>query len=236
MKRIKGLALFLVVLCLLSACKQQNDHTVHYENGYEYREEWIGVRILSHEYDPSETHVIVPETLGGKPVVTLGDAAFSDHTGLVSLTLPENLQILEGDPFTGCVSLQECTIPKNVKGIPCNIFYECTALKSIRLDPENEYFTVADGVLFDKEMTRLICYPYCKTDESYALPKSVKWLRFDAFGERPRFKRLTVYSGLQYFDEHMFDAWEDFTLVVEQGSEAEARLQACDINYKLIED
>lgn len=42
------------------------------------------------------------------------------------------------------------------------------------MDPENEYFTSIDGVLFDKEVKTVIAYPGGKADTTYQVPDGVE--------------------------------------------------------------
>ena len=55
--------------------------------------------------------------------------------------------------------ITEITIGKNVKQIDGKTFYSCWALQKIKVDPENEAYCDVDGVLYSKDMTKLICYP-----------------------------------------------------------------------------
>ncbi len=50
-------------------------------------------------------------------------------------------------------------IGKDVKEIDGKAFFTCRALKQIIVDDENEYYCDLDGVLYNKDMTQIICYP-----------------------------------------------------------------------------
>ncbi|MBQ9860906.1 MAG: leucine-rich repeat domain-containing protein, partial [Clostridia bacterium] len=64
--------------------------------------------------------------------------------------------------FRSCVNLESITIPKTVTGIGTDAFYGCTALSSVTVDAQNQSFSSVDGVLFDKQKTKLIYYPLGK--------------------------------------------------------------------------
>ncbi|MBR3551957.1 MAG: leucine-rich repeat protein [Clostridia bacterium] len=51
------------------------------------------------------------------------------------------------------------TIGKDVKEIDGKSFYSVWNLQNIFVDDENEYFCDIDGVLYNKDMTEIICYP-----------------------------------------------------------------------------
>lgn len=50
-------------------------------------------------------------------------------------------------------------IGKNVKEIDGKAFFTCRALKQFIVDEENEYYCDIDGVLYNKDKTKIICYP-----------------------------------------------------------------------------
>lgn len=49
--------------------------------------------------------VIVPATIEGLPVTTIGQRAFSDHRNLTSVTIPDSVTSIESGAFDGCGSL-----------------------------------------------------------------------------------------------------------------------------------
>ena len=55
--------------------------------------------------------------------------------------------------------IEEITIGKDVRSIDGKSFYSCYALKAIHVDEANAWYCDVDGVLFNKDMTELICYP-----------------------------------------------------------------------------
>ena len=55
--------------------------------------------------------------------------------------------------------IQVISIGKSVTSIANKAFYSCYALREIRVDADNPNYCSVDGVLFNKDMTELICYP-----------------------------------------------------------------------------
>ena len=127
------------------------------------------------------------------------------------IILPNNLSEIDFWAFRDCLSLEEIIIPKSVVKIDDlngteNPFQSCPKLKKIVVDGDNENYTTIDGVLFDKSVSQLICYPSDKSDESYVVPKSVKEIDAVAFVKCKatsivipegveRLKRYTFYSS-----------------------------------------
>lgn len=105
-------------------------------------------------------------------VTGIDNYAFSSCYDLLSVTLPNSIESIGFCAFEDCNKLTTITIPQNVKDIYSNCFRGCASLETIFVDNENEAFTSEDGVLFDKEKTRILTYPAGKTGD-YVIPNTV---------------------------------------------------------------
>jgi hypothetical protein len=64
-------------------------------------------------------------------VTAIGEAAFSDCSGLTSLTIPNSVIKIEAYAFSGCSGLTNIAIPNSVTSLERSTFAYCTALDSI---------------------------------------------------------------------------------------------------------
>ena len=113
-------------------------------------------------------------------VTSIGSAAFGSCMGLTSITIPNSVNYISNYAFQGCTGLTSIDIPKSVSSVDVYSFWECSNLAAINVDGENEYYSSADGVLFNKDQSRLICYPEGKTG-GYSIPNTVATIREYAF-------------------------------------------------------
>ena len=67
----------------------------------------------------------------------------------------------------------EISIPETVTSIGDEAFWNCTGLTSINVDPKNLNYCDIEGVLFNKNKTKLIQYPASKSANSYSIPNNV---------------------------------------------------------------
>ena len=99
--------------------------------------------------------------------------------------------------FTNCKELTKVRIPKTIDhvlhyligdgngGFPTyymNPFDGCSALEIIEVEEDNPIFKTVDGVLFNKDGTRLYCYPAGNKAETYVVPEPAVWIGEGAFG------------------------------------------------------
>ena len=83
--------------------------------------------------------------------------------------------------FSGCAKLKTVVLGKNLKADLAQDFEGDISLENITISDENPYYTVKDGIVFNKGMTELILYPQNKQGEVYEIPKSVTTIDKDAF-------------------------------------------------------
>ena len=88
------------------------------------------------DYTGSDTELIIPSTLDGYKVTSIGTSAFRNCTSLKNVTIPEGVTCIGESVFYRCTSLESVTIPESVTSIGESAFYRCTSLKSVTI-PES---------------------------------------------------------------------------------------------------
>ena len=101
---------------------------------------------------------------------TISDGAFDHMSGLTNekLVIPSTVRTIGGD-----YNVEENT------GYGGHVFYDMgknETFKAIETAEGNQYFTSVDGVLYDKDITRLIGYPRGRRDSVYEIPEGVTQL------------------------------------------------------------
>ena len=66
--------------------------------------------------------LIIPDTLSGYPVTSIGDYAFSNETSITSIIIPNTVTRIGNEAFNGCTSLTSITIPDSVMRIGYRAF------------------------------------------------------------------------------------------------------------------
>lgn len=84
-------------------------------------------------YTGSQTDVYIPATLGGKPVLKVGDNAFKEMSGLNSVTFSDGIKVIGNDAFNGSTSLVCVLLNEGLVEIGSDVFDGCTSFNSIIL-------------------------------------------------------------------------------------------------------
>ena len=115
-------------------------------------------------------------------VKEIKEAAFSYCSALEEIHLSKVLTKIGKEAFYACSSLTEITLPKKLINIGEDAFGACKALKEIKVEVGNTAFTSIDGVLFNKEKTTLLTFPFANT-ANYQVPVGTTKIAPSAFSE-----------------------------------------------------
>ncbi len=83
-------------------------------------------------YRGTDVNVTIPDTIDGKPVVTIGNGAFCT-SNLTSIVMPDSVTSIQSIAFFNCQALESVTLSKNITNIDLSAFSGCTSLKNIIL-------------------------------------------------------------------------------------------------------
>ena len=104
-------------------------------------------------------------------------------------------------------------IGKDVEYIDETSFFYCKELKSIEVDEANEYYTSVDGVLYTKDMKKLMVYPIKKVETSYTIPEGVERIGACAFYKNETLTEVNIPSTLKEIGDMAFFKCEKISLV-----------------------
>lgn len=168
---------------------------------YSYINFGNGVEIF--QYMGYEEDIILPQTLNGRNVLSIGSYAFSEE--IKNIIIPNTVTTLKAAAFNGA-RLQSIELSKFIQTIENNPFTNCRDLNEIVLDADNPYFSVLDSVLFNKNKTRLISYPNAITKFGYIynVPLTVTHIGIDAFRGADKLKVINIPQNIISIGKNAF--------------------------------
>lgn len=90
------------------------------------------VIVTNYKCKGTAADVTIPSRYQGKPVTTIGHAAFF-NSAVTSVTIPDSVTSIDDNAFGFCSQLTNISIPNSVTSIGFSAFEHCTSLKSITL-------------------------------------------------------------------------------------------------------
>ena len=145
--------------------------------------------VTNYKYNGAAADVTIPSRYQGKPVTTIGHAAFF-NSAVTSVTIPDSVTSISDSAFINCPQLTNISIPNSVTYIGFSAFNSCTSLKSITLP---------------SSLSTIQSYAFCNCGnlETIRIPVSVTSIGNNAFADCPSSMTVT-YPGSK-------TQWDDIT-------------------------
>ncbi len=155
---------------------------------------------LKEEYQTLDS-ITIPVQIDGKDVTIIGELPYPT---LTSIKFAEGSKVLRFLPSNGNraliqTNITSITLPASYVGdqwgnrtICGHLATQC--MQNIYVDEANPYFTSVDGVLFSKNLTKLMAYPSGRTGE-YIVPDYVTWFGNASF-QWSKLTRITLPEGI----------------------------------------
>ncbi len=178
--------------CELTECLDYASGEIVIPSHVEFRDDYLPVTTISNSAfgDCTEvTGITIPDS-----VTLISKWAFHGCTNLTNVNIPESVTFIDCYAFNDCKSLTEIFIPENTD-LGVDLFEGCTNLRCINVDENNPYFSSLDGVLFNKELTKLNSYPNAKGSK-YVVPSGVRVINTDAFSKCTGLTDITIPEGV----------------------------------------
>ena len=143
--------------------------------------------------------VIIPGS-----VKTIGTGAFSTSRSLEELTIEEGVETIGDGAFGDCYSLKSVEIPKSVLTIYDGTFFNCSVIKEINVHTDNLNYTSENGILYNKDKTKIIKYPGGKVDTEFELPSTVIEIGKSCFTACHNLAKIQIPTSVGKLDSNAF--------------------------------
>lgn len=157
-----------------------------YSKGLEYVSNGDGTCTVKGIGNCTDKNISIPRTYNGMTVTNIDANAFSRNQELSSVAIPAGVTYTSIWPFAYCANLI-----------------------SITVDPSNPNFCSIDGVLYDKNISTLICCPGGKTEIS--IPDSVTEIYYGAFAGCEKLKYISLPANLIDIGNYAFEGCSNLT-------------------------
>ena len=141
----------------------------------------------------------------GNNVENIGAHAFLECYSLININIPDRVKIMGTQMFYGCSNLESVTIGSGVEQLSDSTFEDCSSLATILVEESNaSYFSDENGILFNKDKTRLIRYPAQNKAANYSIPDSVAEIGDVAFAYCKYLTTIFIPHGVKNVSDETF--------------------------------
>ncbi|MGN0115445.1 MAG: leucine-rich repeat protein [Acutalibacteraceae bacterium] len=173
-----------------------------------------GIEVYQYDgNDDTQTVLNVPQTIDGKEVVGIGNRFIYFNSNFKEVILPDTVKYISSSAFNSCSALESLNIPKNVSEIGEFAFTNCQNLKNFTCDSENSSYTVKDGMLFTKDLSKLICVPSAEKAE---IPSDTQNIAEYAFYYNSNIKSVSIPGSVKEIGEGTFGECISLTAAILQ--------------------
>jgi BspA type Leucine rich repeat region (6 copies) len=160
--------------------------------------------------------VVAPSAINSLPVTGIGSTAFRNCSNLTSVTIASTVTNIESGAFLGC-----------------------TRLAAISVDPMNQFYSSANGVLFDRNQSTLIQYPVADLSSDYLIPSTVTSISTSAFQYCTNLTSVTIPNSVTNIGAYAFascSALGNATLGINVRAVGNYAFQYCALSSVIIPD
>lgn len=156
-----------------------------------------GTTLIS--YEGTDVSVSIPRS-----IEKIAQDAFSDNMVVKKITIPNTVEEIEAGAFAGCGNLTEINLPASVEEIGSGAFADCGKLTTISVNEDNESFKCTDGVLYNRQGTKLYQVLAGTKQSVYFIPNSIEKIEKYAFWGCENIKQIVFGKGLTEVPEYAF--------------------------------
>lgn len=166
--------------------------------------------ITSFAGDP--TDLVIPLSLGGYAVVSIGPSAFYGSTTLRTLSIPDGISTISSQAFASCPNLESVEVGASVSYVGSRAFADCKKLSNIYFHGtmdniesdafDNTSLTInssSEFVILGNSLLK-----YNGSSETVTVPQGIKSVAAGAFSYNTSIREVILPEGLQKIGDNAF--------------------------------
>ena len=222
--------------------------TIYWEFSYNTLNGTASLRLSGDGYMPNGTdqswqlvqqqkQCYITELVIEEGVRSIMEGAFYGEEKLKYVTLPSTLEFI-GDSAFANTAVEFVTLPKNLQDFNGTIF-NTQSFTQYSVSPENPYYKAIDGVVYSKDLTKLVAYPVGRVSDgrvndfkipetvteissyaflncnhsSFKIPGTVKDIQYQAFAGNTNLSSIDIENGVENIYDSAFLACNSLTSI-----------------------
>lgn len=138
------------------------------------------------------TDLIIPQELGGAPVVAIGDNAYIDYVFVTAVEIPDSVTSI-GNSALASMGIKKINIPKNVSSIGEAAFSGCSFMKEVNFSKEIKALDIGQGA-----------FSNCVALTTITLPNSVTSIKSSTFNTCRNLQAVNLTDSIKSIGDSAF--------------------------------
>ena len=154
-----------------------------------------------YQYDGKEVPetVVVPSTIDGKKVDSIGENFLSYEKNVKKVVIPEGVTEINEGAFFNCENLESINLPASLESLSDVVFGGCSKLTDIKSSSPN--FPAENGVIYNKDKSVVL---YASAVSNLYLPSSVKEIGFYALRLNRNIENFEINDNISLISDGAF--------------------------------
>ena len=149
------------------------------------------------EYNGSDTDLVIPDDVDGHSVSSIAEDALLFGNNIRSVSIPDSLVSVDGNPFKYCMSLSQFSVSSTQPA-----------------------FAVIENVLFEMADKKLVAYPAGSTADTYVVPDGIEKIGETAFSVCGSLTSVTLPESIIEIGDYAFNGCYTLSQITIPGSTA----------------
>lgn len=162
-------------------------------NGLKYIDNWL----------VDATIAVMEKAEFSEDTVGIFPNAFYQNKNISEIVLPKKIKKLYEGTFEGS-SLSKLIINESLEEIDILAFRDTLNLKEIEVNSNNNYFSSVDGVLYNKDQTKLILYPSFKEAREYNIISTTVIIGERSFMNNEELTKINMSDNVKTIEKQAF--------------------------------
>ncbi len=159
--------------------------------------------------------IVIPTSLGGYKVLSIGSRAFAESSTLSTVSIPEGINLISAEAFASCPNLKSVEIGSSVSYIGSRAFANCQNLTNVIFKGFLENEAIASDAFYNTAMLSnssqefvtfggTILLKYNGSAEVVSVPNGVKEIASNAFAYNSTVKEVILPDTVEKIDDNAF--------------------------------
>ena len=145
---------------------------------------------------------------------TVENGVLTKYTGDdATVTIPSTVTRIKSTAFQTSHNMTKIVIPTSVTTIDNTAFDSCAKLKEFSAAGNSNFCTTEGGVLFTRDLKKIVKYPPARTNTSFKIPSSVTTIGNSSFYNAENLTSVTVQSGVTTIEKWGFCSMDNLQTI-----------------------
>lgn len=214
MKKVARIFILLALTIILFVTAFAESNTYENDDGnYVYEFDRRGKVVLT-KYNGFREELTLPEVIGNNYSVNSISHAFRYNYAIKVINIPDSISAINDMAFSNVYQLKTINIGAGVSFIGESPFVYSYKIENVNVSKDNQWFTDVDGVLFSKDMKRLVYYPVGRSETSYTIPDGVEVISEYAFYQEDDLVEIILPDTLTEIEDDAFNGCSSLKEIV----------------------